>query len=58
MRDFDFDELDKAVNNFLTTKKISPMKDDNMSENTKKKMVLVKEKLLKLLANYIQWLKL
>ena len=44
MRDFDFDELDKAVNNFLTTKKISPMKDDNMSENTKKKMVFGERK--------------
>ena len=44
MRDFDFDELDKAVNNFLTTKKISPMKDDNMSESTKKKMVFGERK--------------
>ena len=44
MRDFDFDELDKAVNNFLTTKKISPMKDDNMSESTKKKMVFSERK--------------
>ena len=44
MRDFDFDELDKAVNNFLTTKKISPMKDNNMSESTKKKMVFGERK--------------